>query len=166
MTEEIPFPETTSLHELTWWMFDVTAYGMGAHRQFDYAEQDSLRVSDRLGRCYELAAKGIQGWWMLREGGLVSRELLGTNSLPVSGSPAPTSLVHGTWHGPNAAERIAHAWLVLDDGRVWEPVTSLICDPVLFEAYTRAVPTRTYTEKQARVHMLRSGHFGPWHEDE
>lgn len=147
------FPETPSdsLREMVWWMYDATCIGLGAERQFDYAD-DALGLDHRLGRCYELAAKAFTGWEMFNT-------YRGSHD---SNLPAPTTLVHGTWQGPEPV-RIGHAWVVLADGRIWEPITALICDPVLFHAYSRDEEERTYGATRTRVHMIRSGHFGPWH---
>jgi hypothetical protein len=157
-----PFLET--LDEMTWWMYDNTCIGMGAVRQFDYTMEGSLGrdLSPRLGRCYELAVKAFVGWDEARHTwwtGSPSDDLT---------LPSPVTLVHGTWVDPDHVllqdkHRIGHAWVELSDGYIWEPITGLICEPTLFHAFGSTVDVETYSETAARINMVRSQHFGPWH---
>lgn len=164
MTDE-SFSETTDGHplldtmrDMVWWMFDDTCVGMGAYRQFDYTLRGDLGsdLSPRLGNCYELAMQAFTGWERMQT------RLFSRNEMTLM--PAPIGLVHGTWHGPHAPERIAHAWVMLDNGDVWEPITGLICQTTLFHAYTNAEDVVIYNETTARIKMLRNQHYGPWHE--
>lgn len=165
------FPETVqvatadSLREVAWWMYDATCVGLGAERQFDYAQTDEpmYPLGHRLGRCYELAAQAFSGWEMFEQHNSALTRLPDGSMTPRL--PAPKTLVHGTWQGPEPV-RIGHAWVVLEDGRIWEPITALICDPVLFHAYSRDEAAWAYDATAVRVNLLKSGHYGPWHESD
>lgn len=159
MTEDQTASLPDSLREMTWWMFDNTCIGIGAHRQFDYTLEGSLGpdLNPRLGRCYELAAKAFNGW-----DEITARTGTDKEGHRGFGLPAPTRLVHGTWRGKEP-QRIGHAWVILEDDRIWEPITGLICEARLFFAYTRGVSVRGYRPAEVRVNMLTAGHFGPWH---
>lgn len=126
-----------------WWQMDPTITAMGAEARFDYAD-DEPSMSARLTRCYELAGKTF------------------LNYEPKSDSTNPMWLIHGTWHGPKAPERIPHAWVVLTDGRIWEPITACIYHAETFMAYTRAEVVTGYTSRQARIKMVDTNHYGPW----
>lgn len=157
MTEPEDEP-IASLIEMTWWMYDDTCVGMGAERQFDYTLIGNLGqdLSPRLGRCYELAVKAFTGWTQFisqPRGVDISRPNL----------PAPVALIHGWWRHPANAVGIHHAWVILEDGRMWEPITGLICDPVLFMNYGSCRVDRTYIETEARINMVKHQHYGPWH---
>jgi hypothetical protein len=148
----------TALNDMTWWMFDNTCIAMGAERQFDYTMIGDLGsdLSPRLGRCYELALGAFTGWEKFKK-------TPSHISVQVD-LPAPVALVHGFWKHPRLPDGIHHAWTVLEDGRVWEPITGLICDPVLFMEFGQCRVDRSYDETEARTMMLRHQHYGPWHE--
>jgi hypothetical protein len=100
---------------------------------------------DRLSRCYELAA------WAVLYGDL-----------------GDGSIVHGSWHGPGAPQRIGHAWVLLatdpgEPAQIWEPITAEVFDAETFYEWTNAEPERTYTAQAAARQMVKSGHFGRWH---
>lgn len=124
---------------------DTTLGGMGAQAIYDYA-QDKPDFNDRLGRCYELAAKAM----------------LEVPQPP--GAPVPLLLLHGKWRGPTAKEAIGHALVNLSNGYFWEPITKSICEPHQFMGYTRWQTLITYDAVSARRHMRLSEHYGPWHE--
>lgn len=147
------FLETIGIPDFAWWMYDEVCIGMGAERHFDYTLEGST-FKDRISRCYELAAKAFSGW------AEYVNHLFATGHAP--NLPAPVGLVHGTWHGPQAPRRIAHAWVLLEDGRVWEPITAVLCERGLFDTYTSAEHTYLYDRTQATLHMARTRHFGPW----
>lgn len=135
--------------QLTLMKSDPVLAGMGVEDTFDYAGEGG-EFMDRLSRCYELAAKAfylrdIEERWD-RDAHL----------------PDPRLLVHGSWHGPGATERIDHAWVELSDGRVWEPITAGIYTRSTFYNYTRAQSRIVYTEDRAKRLMLQHEHFGPW----
>lgn len=150
----------SALDDMTWWMMDNTCIGMGAQRQFDYTMRGDLGrdLTPRLGHCYMLAMQAFTGWDEFTS--------YAPNRAEVQTSlPAPSLLVHGFWKHPAEDKGINHAWVVLEDGRMWEPITGLICDRVLFTAFSDAKMEATYTGTQARRMMLRHQHYGPWHVD-
>jgi hypothetical protein len=98
------------------------------------------RVRKRGGRCYELALK-----IMLYEPGA---ELF--------------TLVHGRLDRPWSDGNAHHAWIELNDGRVY-CTTWKKYEPA--DGYARrwgAVADRRYTKAEAVKLMLASGHYGPW----
>lgn len=155
MTDDQQFLET--LDEMTWWTTSNWAIGMGAERQFDYTMRGDLSrdLHDRMGLCYELALTAFSGWAKFSE------RMFSRNE--VSLLPAPVAVVHGTIVTGDSRP-LKHAWVILEDGRMWEPVTGLICDPVLFMAGNEAVVERSYDRTEASRLMLRHQHYGPWHE--
>jgi hypothetical protein len=78
----------------------------------------NLSHRQRLGRCYELS-------------GLIALH-----------NPHVT-LVHGSIQGFNYP-RIAHAWVELPDGSVWEPVTNKVWHHSIFDGFYRAEVTVRY----------------------
>lgn len=163
--EPVPEPGVSdslieSIREMTWWMFDNTCIGMGAYRQFDYTLRGDLGhdLESRVGECYMLAAQAFQGWekfavsyrWANAEGDAADR------------LPAPNLLVHGWMRHPEEPKGIHHAWVILENGQVWEPITGLICDANLFYRFGNCRDFKRYTEHEARVKMLRTQHYGPW----
>ncbi len=92
----------------------------------------------RLGRCYELAGRRVlQG-----EG----------------------TLVHGTITN-GATARIGHAWVIMEDGSVWEPISDQAMPMLVFVAFFHPEPILSYPREEALSLMARTAHFGPWHED-
>lgn len=129
-------------------LLDPVFVAMGAEAAFDYTNEDTgLRA--RLGRCYELAAKAF-----------IPSPGLGNPG----GVPRPKRLVHGSWHGPDAPARIKHAWVILEDGRIWEPITALICDPDKFSTYCRTEMTWIYSGEAVSRRLIKHRHYGPWSE--
>jgi hypothetical protein len=118
--------------------------GLGLIGRFDYAEFGG-GIKDRLGHCYMLAAKA---------------------ALYTSGAayplPKPVAVIHGSMHGPDAAERIGHAIVLLEDGNVWEPITSGIYNREQFESYSRWHRHHIHTVSEVRHWMRVSGNYGPW----
>lgn len=103
--------------------------------------EPSLTFEQRRGRCYELAGY----------------------ALAFGAAPAGSLLVHGSWTGPVPKERIGHAWLLLPDGRVWEPIRARLYDRADFYPWTKAWDEATYALTVARRHIAVSQHFGRWH---
>jgi hypothetical protein len=130
------------------WHRDYILVGMGVEAEFDYAE-DPSPFDGRLGHCYRLAASAF----------------IHSHDDRPAGYPEPITLVHGSWHGPGAPDRIDHAWVLLDDGRVWEPITACIFDRERFYSYTRAEDTMHYQGVVALMNMLQHEHFGPWDDE-
>lgn len=66
-------------------------------------------------------------------------------------------LVHGIASG------VQHAWLERD-GRVWEPVHDTELDVAEFASKYRAMKERDYDAIEAAKNIVRTGHWGPWHD--
>lgn len=106
------------------------------------SQQPSLTFAQRRNRCYELAGYAVA---------------FGT-------APAESLLVHGSWTGPVSKNRIGHAWVILPDGRVWEPIRHRIYDRADFYDWTKAWDEATYALPVVRRHLAATGHFGRWHD--
>lgn len=106
-------------------------------------------MSERLGRCYELA-------------GEQALDPYGVTVLDTPwGEVAPVALHHGTiqrdpWL-PNP-----HAWVEYERDLWWEPVTESLLPRDAFErSYGTTVIVR-YEIDEARRLAVRTGHWGPW----
>lgn len=105
--------------------------------------RESMAFEDRLGLCYELAARYVQH----NEG---------------------ASLVHGSIGGPNAqmnsdgAPRIGHAWAVDADGEVFEPASGQHYSAGEFRRQFDAVGWVTYTRTEMLKLLAKHAHWGPW----
>lgn len=138
------------------WRFNSTYMAMGAEVEFDYTGT-RLPFDERLGNCYELAATAFMDYYFNHAG--VDKALV----MEARGVPVPTTLVHGTWSSPETREHpIAHAWVVLSDGRIWEPISALIFDAEKFYSFCEPHDMETYAEHEVRVNMLKHGHYGRW----
>lgn len=116
--------------------------------------EDQMAENERLGRCYEFAAKHIL--WV--------REYSDT---------AGIYLVHGRIENPDPNStgyaKIDHAWIECGEDRR----TAIVYDAVLnayFRAWTwyqkyRATVQARYNVCQALARMLSSKNYGPWHKD-
>jgi hypothetical protein len=118
------------------------ARGMGFKTRFDYANFGG-GIKERLGQCYMLTGKAM----------------LDRAAYCI---PAPAAVIHGSWHGPTSENRIDHAVVLLDNGKIWEPVTAGIFDREQFESYTRWERHQIYSAAEARDLMNLTGHYGPW----
>lgn len=114
-------------------------YGLAAWLGTDH---EGTQYGERKSRCYELAGMAIT-----------------TGDAPMS-----AQLVHGSWHGPEAPERIGHAWLTFGREVVWEPIHGMFYARAPWERYVRAWEERTYSAHTARTLLLANGHYGRWHE--
>jgi hypothetical protein len=108
--------------------------------------EPAAEYEQRVTRCFELAGYAVLG---------------GT-------APGSSRLVHGSWKGPHAKNRIPHAWVELPEpggstGLIWEPIRAMIYDADEFRAWANAWDERTYTVGQARILALSHRHYGPWH---
>lgn len=72
-------------------------------------------------------------------------------------------LVHGTIVQIHA--RIGHAWLILPDGRVYDPVLNRCFSGREYVGRFEAIPECTYTLEQAAQAALHHRHLGPWAEN-
>lgn len=120
---------------------------MGVVGYTTYDDSHKALFGDRLGCCYELAARAL---WT--DNGHVSYSV-----------PRPIGLAHGSWKGPETANTaIGHAWVFLEDGNVWEPVTRAVCDRDKFYSYTQARDKYLYDAPQVRRMLMKFQHWGPW----
>jgi hypothetical protein len=101
--------------------------------------QTLKRIRKRKGRCYELAMKV-----MLDEPGAEKFTLV---------------------HGRVMTDReIGHAWIIVDDGRVYDPVLDRYFDPAKYADIYCATGEVSYTKKEAGQRCIDAGcHYGPWH---
>lgn len=104
--------------------------------------EPSQGMDQRLRRCYELAA------WCVAYGS----------------APAGSTVVHGSWHGPGAPQRIGHAWVKLPMGLVWEPIRGNVFLEHEFYRWTSAIDEREYAFNMLAARLMRHGDFGRWHE--
>lgn len=109
------------------------------------ADGPTVTFDQRIKRCYELAAY----------------------ALVFGSAPSIGSLIHGSIHGPDAAERIGHAWLVIPNpiaDLVWEPITAKVHLKDEWYEFSRARDERQYLKHVAqRIIHLRQD-YGRWHE--
>lgn len=139
------------------WRLDETCVEMGGAFQFDYTGLFTP-LAERLTNCYEYAALAFFDYHFTRQG------LDKVDEMERVNVPVPTTLVHGTYSSPETRGKpIAHAWVVLSNGQIWEPITSLICDAQKFYEFCEPHDLVTYGETEVRVNMMRHGHYGPWH---
>lgn len=103
--------------------------------------EPAMEYEQRLARCFELAGYAVLG---------------GT-------APGSSRLVHGSWKGPNARNRIPHAWVELPGNLIWEPIRAMIYDADEFRTWTNAWDEHSYTVGQARILAMSHRHYGPWH---
>jgi hypothetical protein len=107
----------------------------------DKREDGPCIGSSRLGRCYEMAGAAVL--WTLVD----------------------AVLVHGSIQQPGSIENPApfmHAWVVLADGRVWEPTQGRLWDAKSFWSVMRPVVTKTYRHAELCDAITRTRHWGPW----
>jgi hypothetical protein len=107
--------------------------------------QSVARVRRRQGRCLELAWKVI-AWesggkrWFLIHGGIAQH--------------------------PLSENIIGHAWIELDDGRVYDPVLDKFMTKDAYMIHRRAVIERCYSLDEALRLVVEARHYGPWHQRE
>lgn len=147
---DLDLPEAVLAEVLPEWATNPILVSMGAERRFDYANDTDV-FEDRLTRCYELAARAFH--WHPNA------------AWAHHNVPAPAALIHGSWHWHDAPKRIDHAWVLLEDSRIWEPITQMICDPEKFSASTRSEVGYLYDDVAARRNLMRFAHWGPWHDE-
>ena len=98
------------------------------------------RIRKRDGRCYELALKAM----------LLEPEA------------DRWTLVHGrVWRGI-PGELIDHAWIELDDGRVYDPVKNTYMPGRQYRLMRKVVEVRRYTKQEAMALCAEAKHYGPW----
>jgi len=135
------------------WPTSTMLLNMGANWEFDYADlpSDEQTFKARVTRCYEIAGTAV-----------VSTDAVRSRA-EAENLPMPEALIHGTWSSPDTRERpIHHAWVLLDDGSIWEPISRTLCDAEMFTRYTQCVSQGIYSPKAATLNMVKSGHYGRW----
>jgi hypothetical protein len=84
-------------------------------------------------------------------------------ALAFDSAPESARLVHGSWHGPKAEERIGHAWL--EHGPlIWEPIYAAWFDGEALRRYARMWDEATYDKPTAKRMIGSWRHWGRWHE--
>jgi hypothetical protein len=101
--------------------------------------RSECRRNPRLGRCYELSGSYVT--W--------HRDYL---------------LVHGTIQGAGYPPN-PHAWVILPDGQVHDPVTDLTLPAEVYVRVFGAIEQVRYTYIEMARHVLRTEHWGPWHDE-
>ena len=107
------------------------------------------RIRKRKGRCYELTVKA-----------LTSDDPEAVGARLVHGT---VSAALGRMNHPYPWIRMDHAWIVLADGRIYDPVLDKYFTASEFKKKVLAVAKRTYTRRQLVDMVANSGHSGPWH---
>lgn len=103
----------------------------------DYHNSDKdIPFKKRLGRCYELAGR----FAMNNEG---------------------TALVHGSIEG-FGNPRIGHAWVELENGKIWEPATGQEWDGDAFAGFFNPKLDEYYEHEELLKQVLRQKNWGPW----
>lgn len=98
------------------------------------------RIAARLGQCYVLAGRAV-----------------------AFGPYEVGTLVHGSIEG-YGNPRIAHAWVELPDGSVWEPISDTEYPQIVFRALFHPGPGPRYAREAVLKHIAGSAHWGPWEE--
>jgi hypothetical protein len=91
----------------------------------------------RLGKCYELAGAFVV-------------------------THPDAVLVHGTIHREGLGPPNPHAWNVLADGTMREPITGWEMPKDAFDRFFGAVEQHRYTWKEMQQRMIETFHWGPW----
>src|SRR5262245_299665 len=117
-----------------------------ANNETDQKMQSLRRVRKRQGRCFELAFK-----IMFEEPGAER-----------------FTLIHGgvCFQHPASENMVAHAWVELGDGRIFDPVLNEYMSRSAYTAKMHAVIERQYNRLQAIKLMAETRHTGPWHTTE
>ena len=104
------------------------------------ARKPKKKKNPRLGMCYELSAKV-----------LMEPEMRNSR------------VVHGSIQGFDFP-RIGHAWVLLPNDMVFDPVTELKVVKEVYYAYHNAIDEKIYDYDALIEHLLEFGTYGPWHE--
>jgi hypothetical protein len=158
MTMDVEFTgiEVELLSLIEPWLLNRIYAAMGAEYQFDYSGL-LTPYEERLTNCYEYAALAFDETYFTHAG-VDKADVMEHHDVP-----PPATLVHGHWSSPETRDKpIAHAWVVLADGRIWEPISSLIYSAEKFYAYTEPHDLTTYGETEVHVNLMRFWHYGPW----
>lgn len=95
--------------------------------------------AERIGECLQFAAE-----YVMTNGGV---------------------LVHGSIYREGVSvERIGHAWVRTDDGGAFEPTLGVWWPSFdLYLDWANGIVDAIYSQEEAALNMLRSGHYGIWH---
>ncbi len=74
------------------------------------------------------------------------------------------TLVHGSVFSDG--RRIDHAWVETLTGWIWEPQTGTYMTKLAFRYEASPIEEDRYSPEEAAIMVARTGHFGPWSEDE
>lgn len=109
-------------------------------------EMSNATFAQRMGHCYELAAKHLL-------------------EIARPDGDALARLVHGSIQSGDL-ERIGHAWVIHGDGRVYEPTTARMWEATPFLAFFNRRIEHTYSVEQVRRFIAETKHWGAWEETE
>jgi hypothetical protein len=135
------------------------------------------RVRKTGGRCYELAGKimlnepGAERFTLVH--GRLDRSPSADRWPAAALTPMTTAMMENAINLPNAdadaavigwprVPRVHHAWIDLNDGRVFCTTWKKYAPADEYARRWGAVADRRYTQAEAVKLMLASGHFGPW----
>lgn len=71
------------------------------------------------------------------------------------------TLIHGSTQSFDFQRR-GHAWVVLQNGRIWEPISNREWDPEVFETLFRPQIEKTYHFAAMNMNCVQHQHWGPW----
>lgn len=84
-------------------------------------------------------------------------------ALSAGRTPAGAIMVHGTISG-FGNPRIGHAWLMIEEDLVWEPMQARLWPALIWNAVANPEVGAEYDRAEAAEAMLEHGTWGPWHE--
>jgi hypothetical protein len=71
------------------------------------------------------------------------------------------TLVHGVITSTEYGD-VAHAWVELDDGYIYEPTTDAVYHPEDFDKIHTPIELKRYSGPVARLRLMKNEHWGPW----
>ena len=71
------------------------------------------------------------------------------------------TLVHGIVRNEEQGD-IAHAWVEIPDGFIYEPTTDSVYHPEDFERLHRPIVLAKYPTEETFLTLARNKHWGPW----
>lgn len=104
---------------------------------------DSATLRPRQGRCFELAGKFI-----------------------LADESKTSVLVHGTVDAGRSKMPIEHAWIVLEDGRIYEPVEDTFFSAEQFTSTRRPNDETRFSYAEALIGLATVKNWGPWNDAE
>ena len=113
----------------------MTSFPYTSHPTVSTVSASTFR--DRLGGCYVLSGRAV------------AFEAMG-------------DLVHGSIEG-GGHPRNPHAWVVLPNGDIHDPVMDTTMTAPMWEAFANPIEEVRYTPAQVNSIIADTGHWGPWH---